>query len=72
MFSTRPTLYGYYRGLQDEVAREIKRQSDSFILTVNEDEYIDFLHAKYRLDEIELDDSRDPSIVFSFRSYETE
>ncbi len=61
MFS-KPSIYDYYRTRTDEISNEVRSQPDSYILSVNVDEYVSYLIDKYGLPEIVFDDSRTPTI----------
>lgn len=54
MFS-QPSVAEYYSTLHEEMKKEIYSQKDSYLLTVNIDEYSDFLFNKHALSPIECD-----------------
>lgn len=58
----RPSISDYFRAVIKEIANEVKSQSDSYILSVNQEEYAVYLLEKYGLQEIIFDDSREPTI----------
>ena len=62
MFRNSASIFDYYHSIIDEIRTEIASQSDSYLLSINIDEYTAYLFGKYSLPEIIFDDSHDRSI----------
>lgn len=58
----QPSIDDYYRTLQDEIKKEVYSQTDSYLLSVNIDEYADFLFNKHAFHPIEYDTTHEVSI----------
>lgn len=55
----KPSVAQYYSSIRKEIETEIKSQSDNYILSVDSEEYISYLLEKYKLPEIQFDESRE-------------
>lgn len=59
MFSNKTSIFEYYDAVLHEIRREIFSQTDRYILSVDVEQYAEFLFDKYSLLEIVFDESRD-------------
>jgi len=59
MFMNRPSMFDYYTELTDRIRKEVASKEDSYLLTVDPEEYATYLLERHALPEIVFDESRD-------------
>jgi len=58
-----PTIAEYYRRAVEELKAEIESTKDDRVIGMPEDEWVNYLVAKWGMVAIQLDDSRGPEMV---------
>jgi hypothetical protein len=66
----RHSIYDYYRAVIEGIRRDVESQDDVYLLSVNIDEYAEYLLNKYSLPKIEFDNNRDNTIEKIRKTFE--